>query len=189
MFRLFAIVAVVGAFFGALYFSGNALEAWESPKPAAKAASPERKNARKAPHATLVSHTRTRHTAVTWLVRLNRLCEHSEEKTAAIPPPITPEGTSYYLRQVVPVARRFNRRADALLHRAPDRAAAAEMHRLFASEESLLQALADAIDDRNVDRMRRTMTALGAVGKSENAILTRLGARRCTVSEDAFSLG
>ena len=32
MFRFLAVVFVIGAFVGALYFSGNALEAWENPK-------------------------------------------------------------------------------------------------------------------------------------------------------------
>jgi hypothetical protein len=79
-----------------------------------------------------------------------------------------------------------NRKADVLLAKGPNRGAAEQMHRLFASEESLLQSLANAIDDRDVDRMRRTLTALSAVGKSENKILTRLGARGCTLSNDAF---
>ncbi len=193
MFRLLAIVAVVGAFGGALYFSGNALEAWESPKPGAEAASPKAKNARKKARAQLVSHEPAKpHRAqqpVTWLAQLSRLCRRTEEQTASIPPPITAEGTSYYLREVVPVARRFNRKADVLLAKGPNRGAAEQMHRLFASEESLLQSLANAIDDRDVDRMRRTLTALSAVGKSENKILTRLGARGCTLSNDAFDLG
>jgi hypothetical protein len=193
MFRLFAILAVAGAFLGALYFSGNALEAWESPKPAAQAASPKAKTGKKKARAELVSRTRKkRHRPqepVTWLAQLSSLCLRTAEETAAIPPPITPEGSSYYLREVVPVARRFNRRAEVLLERGPDRAAAARMHRLFASEEGLLRSLADAIDDRDVDRMRRTVTALVAVGKAENRILERLGARGCTASEDAFSLG
>ena len=194
MFRLFAIVAVAGAFFGALYFSGNALEAWESPKPARQAGA-KAKKAEKKPRAQLVSHKQTRakphrtQQPATWLAKLNRLCRSSEEDAAAIAPPITAEGTSYYLREIVPVARRFNRRADVLLASAPDRSAAERMHRLFASEERLLRSLADASDDRNVDRMRQTVTSLMAVGKSENRILTRLGARGCTLSEDAFAVG
>jgi hypothetical protein len=193
MFRLFAIVAVVGAFFGALYFGGNALEAWESPKPEAQAATAHAKRAKKKKRkAQLVSRNtkpQRPQRPLTWLARLNRLCLRTAEETASIPPPITAEGSSYYLREVVPVARRFNRKAEALLDEGPDRAAREQMHRLFVSEESLLRSLADAIDDRDVDRLRRTMTALVAVGKSENRILTRLGARGCTVSEDAFSLG
>lgn len=194
MFRLFAIVAVAGAFFGALYFSGNALEAWESPKPAVEAAGAKAKKAKKKPRAQLVSRKmrpkpHRSQQPTTWLAKLNRLCRSSEEDAAAIAPPITAEGTSYYLREIVPVARRFNRRADVLLASAPDRSAAERMHRLFASEERLLGSLADAIDDRNVDRMRQTMTSLMAVGKSENRILTRLGARGCTLSEDAFAVG
>lgn len=192
MFRLFAIVAVAGAFVGALYFSGSALEAWESPKPAPEAAVATKK-AKKRAHTRLVSREKpTAHPAkqpTTWLAKLNRLCRSSEEDAAAVAPPITAEGTSYYLREIVPVARRFNRRADVLLASAPDRSAAERMHRLFASEEHLLGSLADAIDDRNVDRMRQTMTSLIAVGKSENRILTRLGARGCTLSEDAFAVG
>jgi hypothetical protein len=192
MFRLFAIVAVAGAFFGALYFSGNALEAWESPKPMRKAAA-VKPMAKKKAKARLVSREKpTAHRAkqpTTWLAKLNRLCRSSEEDAAAIAPPITAEGTSYYLREIVPVARRFNRRADVLLASAPDRSAAERMHRLFSSEERLLGSLADAIDDRNIDRMRQTMTTLMAVGKSENRILTRLGARGCTLSEDAFAVG
>lgn len=192
MFRLFAIVAVAGAFFGALYFSGNALEAWESPKPAPQAAAVEKKGKKKA-HARLVSRekptARRAKQPPTWLAKLNRLCRSSEEDAAAIAPPITAEGTSYYLREIVPVARRLNRRADILLASAPDRSATERMHRLFAAEERLLGSLADAIDDRNVDRMRQTMTSLIAVGKSEDRILARLGARGCTLSEDAFAVG
>ena len=193
MFRLFAILAVAGAFFGALYFSGNALEAWESPKPTAQAAPHKSKKRKKHARAQLivskkVSQPRSTQPR-TWLARLNSLCLRTAEETAAIPPPITAEGSSYYLREVVPVARKFNRKAEVLLDDGPDRVTADRMHRLFASEEGLLRSLADAIDDRNVDRMRRTMTALVIVGKAENRILTRLGARGCTVSEDAFSLG
>jgi len=193
MFRLFAIVAVAGAFLGALYFSGNALEAWESPKPVAKATSLKAKKGRKKARAELVSRTRKKphrpQRPVTWLAQLNGLCLRTAEETAAIPPPITPEGSSYYLREVVPVARRFNRRAEVLLAEGPDRRAADRMHRLFASEEVLLRTLADAIDARDVDRMRQTLTALIAVGKTENTILKHLGARGCAASEDAFSLG
>jgi hypothetical protein len=191
MFRLFAIVAVAGAFFGALYFSGSALEAWESPKAAPEAATAKPKTKKKA-RANVVSRTQTKpHRSAqptTWLAQLSRLCRRSEEQAAAIPPPITAEGTSYYLREVVPVARRFNRKADVLLAKGPDRDAAKQMHSLFVSEESLLRSLANAIDDRNVDRIRTNLIALTAVGKSENKLLTRLGARGCTVSEDAFSL-
>jgi hypothetical protein len=195
MFRLLAILAVVGAFAGALYFSGNALEAWESPKPVSQTADVKARKVRKKARAQLVSREPTKPSPhrgqkpVTWVAQLNRLCRRSEEETASIPPPITAEGTSYYLREIVPVARRFNRKADVLLAQGPNRRAAAQMHRLFASEESLLQALAVAIDDRDVDRMRRTMAALAAVGRSENKILTRLGARGCTHSNDAFALG
>ena len=194
MFRLFAVVAVVGAFFGALYFSGNALEAWESPKVAPKAAATKAKT-KKAKHARaeLVVSNQSKpprkKRPSTWLTRLNGLCLRTAEETASIPPPITPEGTSYYLREVIQVARTFNRKAEVLLDEGPDRAAADRMHSLFVSEEALLRSLANAIDDRDVDRMRQAMTGLLAVGKAENRILTHFGARGCTASEDAFSLG
>ena len=50
MLRFVAIVAVLGAFVAALYFSGDALEAWESPEPS-KASLPAPETKRKATEA------------------------------------------------------------------------------------------------------------------------------------------
>ena len=193
MFRLFAIVALVAAFGGALYFSGDALEAWESPKPAAKAAPAPVKKSKSKKHRKAAARKRGRRHGSrpqpTWLAQLNALCLRSQEEAGSVPPPITAEGAGYYVRQLVPVARRFNRKAETLLYRGPDRQAAGQMERLFASEESLLTSIAAEIDRRRFDRANQLLRSLGSVGRSENRILTRLGARDCTYSQDAFGLG
>jgi hypothetical protein len=192
MFRLFAIAAVVGAVGATLYFSGDALEAWESPQPSAKAAPVAAKKSkakkRHRQRAASPKHTRRptpRHKA-TWLTRLNALCRNSEDEAAAIPLPITAEGGLYYFRQVVQVARRFNRKAEVLMRRGADPADADRLARLFDQEESLMQDLLTAAEQKQLDRLRRMAPALVAVGKSENKILAGLGARDCTVADDPF---
>jgi hypothetical protein len=190
MFRLFAIAAVVVAFGATLYFSGNALEAWESPQPSAKAApvaakKAKRRHRQRASSRKHAQRPARRHKA-TWLSQLNTLCRHSEDEAAAIPLPITAEGGLYYFRQVVQVARRFNRKAEVLMRQGAAPADADRLARLFDQEESLMQNLLTAAEQKQVDRLRRIAPNLVAVGKSENKILAGLGARDCTVSDDPF---
>jgi hypothetical protein len=192
MFRLFAIAAVVVAFGATLYFSGDALEAWESPQPSAKASpvAAKKAKAKKRHRQRAASRTHARRLTpnheATWLNHLNALCRHSEDEAAAIPLPITAEGGSYYFRQVVQVARRFNQKAEVLIRRVAASADADRLARLFDQEESLMQDLLTAAEQKQVDRLRRIAPALVAVGKSENKIFAGLGARDCTASDDPF---
>jgi hypothetical protein len=192
MFRLFAIALVVVAFGATLYYSGETLEAWESPKPSAKAAPDTHRKGKSQKRKSLVSRKQARRPASKphpmWLARLNTLCRNSEAQAAAIPPPITAEGSAEYLRQVVKVARRFNRKAETLLRGDANPQSARELERLFAEEERLMQSLLSAAERRQFERVTDLMPALTRVGKSENRVLHGLGARDCTVSEDAFQL-
>ncbi len=191
MLRVVAIVSVVGAFAAALYFGGDTLEAWESPEPSAQAAPDAQKKKPKKHRKRAASRKQARRPATkppaTWLARLNTLCRKTEAQAAAIPPPITAEGASEYLRQVARVARRFNRRAEPLLRAGSDRQAARKLDSLFAEEDRLMQSLLSAAEQRQFERVQDLMSALTAVGKSENKILRGLGARDCAV-EDEFRL-
>ena len=79
MLRFVAIVAVLVAFFAALYFSGDALEAWESPE-SSKASLPASETRRKAkPKRRAKSAPKAARPAAsprkpTWLRELNALC-------------------------------------------------------------------------------------------------------------------
>ena len=89
MFRFFAVALVVGAFVGALYFSGDALEAWESPKlePVAMPKLPKpRKKAKPRQHAQPVKYAKPVKKAPlakpSWLVELNAACRRGSGKAS-----------------------------------------------------------------------------------------------------------
>lgn len=192
MFRLLGIALVVVAFGATLYYSGDRLEAWESPKAAAQSAPDAQKKKPKKHRKRAAARKHARRPATkpptTWLTRLNTLCRRSEAQAAAIPPPITEEGALDYLQQVVQVARRFNRKADGLLRAGAAPGTSRQMADLFAQEERLLASILTAANRNQFERANELMPALRSVGRSENRILRGLGARDCTVSENEFEL-
>src|SRR5262245_62588574 len=99
MFRLLAVILVLGAFGGALYFSGDALEAWESPKPdpvAMPKPPKHKKRAQPKRHAQPATHAQPAKRTVPakpgWLVELNATCRRGKRQTDSIDPPLNLNG-------------------------------------------------------------------------------------------------
>jgi hypothetical protein len=194
MFRLVAIAAVVVAFGATLYYSGDTLEAWESPKPSAKAAPDAQRKGRSNKRKGRAKHRSATRRATkhqpTWVAQMDTLCRRGQAAAEAVPVPLTPEGLANYFRQLGRVNKRWNRRAVALLERGATRdpEAARGLVRLLGEEESLMAALTSAVERGERKRFEQLRPRIMTIGKSERRLLRRLGALGCTQHEDSFRL-
>jgi hypothetical protein len=195
MFRLIAILGVVAAFFGTLYYGGDRLEAWESPQAAVEAidasdpSSKKKKKKKKAKSERRSQATRKAkpHNA-TWLVELNTLCRRGKDATDAIRPPTGPADTARFFRQYTRLNRRLNDQAARLVRRSGNANAARQLRRLFDQDEALIQSMLTASENGQYRRLGKLVRSLFAVARSENRLLARLGAADCTVSPDLLRL-
>jgi len=194
MLRVFAIVGVLAAFGGALYFSGDYLQAWEAPEPPAAAApappskkkvkaKPKAKPARPARRAKKVSWRKA-----TWLAQLNALCIRILDDSYAMEPPSTPEDVPRYIRRFEAWNARRNRQAIELVRRSGDAKTTKAVRRLFDQEEQLVHSFLTAAQNGDEQGFRRHLRSLLALGKAQNRLFARLGAVDCTLPPDAFDL-
>ena len=191
MFRFFAVALVVGAFVGALYFSGDALEAWESPKPE-PVAMPKLPKPKKRPkpkqHAQSVKYAKPVKKAApakpSWLVELNAACRRGKRESESIPRPSNPEELARLLRKVTGMNARINRETAGLVSRSGNAKAATQLRGLYAQDEALLTTALNASEHGEYQRLPRIARSLLAVGRAENNLFARLGAGDCTVSPD-----
>jgi hypothetical protein len=193
MFRFFAVALVVAALFGTLYFSGNALEAWESPKqePVAvpKLPKPKAKPKRHASPATPAHPVKhISHAKPSWLVELNATCRRGKRETESIPQASTPRGVPRILKRVIRLNTRMNRETAELVSRSGNAAAAARLRDLYAQDEALLQRILTAAEHGRYERLQVLSRSLVALARAENNVFTRLGAGGCTVSPDDLQL-
>ncbi|HKB19670.1 MAG TPA: hypothetical protein VKC65_01565 [Gaiellaceae bacterium] len=195
MFRFFAVLLVVGAFVGALYFSGDALEAWESPQPETvampklpkhKKQRRQKRHARPAKPAQPVKQVS--HAKPSWLVELNATCRRGKRESESIPPASTPQEVPSRLKQVIRLNKRMNRETAELVSRSGNAAATANLRTLYAQDEALLQRVLNAAEQRRYQRLAAMGQSLLAVAKAENDVFARLGAHGCTVSPDELRL-
>ena len=195
MLRFVAIVAVLGAFGAALYFSGDALEAWESPEPS-KASLPAPETKRKAKpkrHARPAAKTKAARPAAkprkpAWLIELNSLCRHSRIELEAIPRPSQLSGVVPYLRQAGRLNRRLNARALALVRRSDNATVASQFHELFDRDEAAVQRMLTLAEKGQYQQLARFAQSLVPLARAENRMLMRLGAVDCTVFPDDYRL-
>jgi hypothetical protein len=194
MTRVFAIVAVLGVFGAALYFSGDYLQAWESPEPPANAA-PAPDSKKKAKAKPKAKPARAAHKAkkasrrkAAWLTQLNALCIRALDDGYAMEPPSRPEDVPRYIRQFEATNSRRNRQAMKLIQRSGDAKTAQAVRGLFDQEEQLVHRVLTAAQSGDEQEMRRHMRSALAVGKAENRLFKRLGASDCTLPPDAFEL-
>jgi hypothetical protein len=197
MFRLFAILLVVGAFVGALYFSGNALEAWESPKeaPAAvpKLPKPKAKPKRHAqPVSNPVRHPKPAKKAPpakpSWLVELNKVCRRGKAESATFKRPSSPQGAVRALKHAIRLNTRMNDETAALVERSGNAAVATRLRRLYHQDEALLQRALSAVQQGRYKQLPDIAHSLLTVAKAENDVFARLGAADCTVSSADLQL-
>jgi hypothetical protein len=191
MFRFFAVALVIGAFVGALYFSGDALEAWESPKPEpvamAKLPKPKKKHRAKQ-HAQPVKYakpvTKAPPAKPSWLVELNAACRRGKRKSESIPRPSNPQELARLLRKVTDMNARINRETAGLVSRSGNAKVATQLRGLYAEEETLLRQALTASERGQYEQLPRIARSLLAVGRAENNLFARLGAGDCTVSPE-----
>jgi hypothetical protein len=178
MFRLLAILGVVAAFGGALYFAGDRLEAWESPQAAIKAAEAsgpasrkKGKRSRKARKAKKAAPS-----VPGWVLRLETLCRRGQAQTDAIRPPAGPADTIRYVNDYASgSAGRHNRHVKQLLP-------------LMSQEEAAVKSMVAAARNGQVGRLRGISKHLLRIAKAENRLLIKMDAIACTVSPDVFRL-
>ena len=195
MLRFVAVVAVLGAFAAALYFSGHALEAWESPEPS-KASLPAPETKRKAKpkrQARPATKTKPARPAATprrpaWLIELNSLCRHSRIELEAVPRPSQLSGIVPYLRQAGRLNRRLNDRALALVRRSGNATVANQFHELFDRDEAAVQRMLTLAEKGQYQQLARFAQSLVPLAQAENRMLMRLGAVDCTVLPDEYRL-
>lgn len=187
MLRVFAIVAVLAAFGGALYFSGDYLSAWEAPQPPAQAApAPPAKKKAKPKHRARPAKKPARGKAA-WLTELNAFCIRVlDESDYDFEPPSRPEEIAPYIRRVERRNTRVNRQAAELIQRSGDVKTASALRSLFGREEQLVHRALSAAQNGDAQGFRTAVRSLLAVARSENRLLTRLGATDCTLPPDAF---
>jgi hypothetical protein len=195
MLRFVAIVAVLGAFGAALYFGGDALEAWESPEPS-KASLPAPETKRKTKPKRLArpaTKTRAARPAATprkpaWLIELNALCRHGLIELEAIPRPSQLSGIVPYLRQAGRLNRRLNDRGLALVRRSGNATAANQLRKLFDQDEAAVRSMLTLAQKGQYQRLARLAQSLVPLARAENRTLARLGAVDCTLAPDEFQL-
>jgi hypothetical protein len=195
MFRFFAVMLVIGAFVGALYFSGNALEAWESPKPE-PVAMPKLPKPQKQPkpkrQSQPVKYARPVKKAAPakpgWLVELNATCRRGKRESESIPRPTTPQELPRILKQVIALNKRMNRETAALVSQSGNAAAAEQLRSLYAQDEALLDRVLNASEQGEYRRLPGMGRSLIAVARAENNLFARLGAGACTASSDELQL-
>ncbi|MGH3084841.1 MAG: hypothetical protein ACRDNP_12470 [Gaiellaceae bacterium] len=193
--RFIAIVAVLGAFGAALYFSGDALEAWESPEPS-KASLPVPETKRKTKpkrHAQPATKIKAARPAATprkpaWLSELNSLCRHGRIELEAISRPSQLSGIVPYLRQAGRLNRRLNDRGLALVRRSGNATMASELQELFDRDEAAVQRMLTLAEKGQYQQLARFAQSLVPLARAENRVLKRLGAVDCTVSPDDYRL-
>src|SRR5512133_1620548 len=120
MFRLFAVALVLGAFGGALYFGGNAMEAWESPKPENVPIPKSKKAKTKVKHAERVRIAKPAKAVpakASWLVELNATCRRGKRESESIHQPAIPQEIAPMLEQAIGMNTRMNRETAALVSR------------------------------------------------------------------------
>lgn len=188
MFRLFAVVLVIGAFGGTLYFAGDTLEAWESPKPEplTMPRPTKQKHARPARHAQPAK--RTVPAKPRWLVELNAACRRAKRESESMHRPSIPQELAPMVRKVIGMNARMNRETAELVSRSGKATAAAQLRSLYAQDEALLRRALNASERGQYQRLRSIGRSLLAVGIAENNLFARLGARSCTVSPDQLQL-
>jgi hypothetical protein len=195
MFRFLAVVFVIGAFGATLYFSGDALEAWESPKPETvampklpkpkKQAKPKRRvhpASRTAPHAQPV--TQAAPARATWLVDLNALCRHGKRQIASIPPPSGLHDTVRYLRQTVRLNGSLNRQGLVLARRSGNAKVSSQLAELFYRDEEAMQKMLRLAQNGQHEQLGRYAKSLIPLARAENQVLSKLGATDCMLDPD-----
>ena len=194
MIRVFAIVAVLGAFGAALYFSGDYLETWEAPEPPAQAApAPDSKKKAKAkpkakPARAARKAKKTSRRKAAWLTQLNALCIRVLDDSYAMEPPASPEDVPRYLRELETWNTRRNRQATELVRRSGDAKTTKAVRELFDQEEQLVHSLLGAAQNGDLQGLRRYERSVLAIGKAQNKLFMRLGAVDCTLPPEAFDL-
>ena len=197
MFRFFAVLVVIGAFVGALYFSGNALEAWETPteKPAAMPKPPKSKPKPKRhahPASNRVRHPKPAKKAApakpSWLVELNTVCRRGKAESATFQRPSSPKGAVRAIKRAIGLNARMNDKTLALVERSGNRDAATQLRGLYSQDESLLQRTLSATEQGRYKQLPGIARTLLAVAKAENNVFARLGAAGCTVSSADLQL-
>jgi hypothetical protein len=207
MFRFVAVLLVIAAFGGALYFSGDALEAWESPKPSAEAMpaspAPKKKAAEPKPHAQPTSKPAPKQRAQsaskppshpqpatkalarpTWLVELNALCRQGKRQIEEIPQPTGLQDTVRYLRQSARLNSRLNRQGLALVQRSGNAKITSQLSALFDRDEAAMQHLLTLAENGQYQELGRYARSLIPLAKSENGVMAKIGATDCTLSPD-----
>jgi flagellum-specific peptidoglycan hydrolase FlgJ len=190
MFRLIAILGVVAAFGGTLYFGGDRLEAWESPQAAVEeieASDPGSKRKAKSKRRSHATRKAKRRNA-TWLVKLNALCRRGQDATDSIRPPTGPADSARFLRDFARLNGRLNDQAAELVQRSGNAKAARQLRKLFDQDEALIRSILTAAQKGQERKVGNLLQSLVAVAKSENRLLGRLGAIDCTVSPNLFRL-
>src|SRR5688500_9409274 len=181
MFRLFAIALVVAAFGATLYYSGDTLEAWESPQ-AAASASPSKKKAKRS-HRSRKAAKKAAPRVPGWVVRLEALCRRGQAQTDAIRPPSSPRDRLRYLDDYGRLNERWNARAAALLQGSAARSnpRVKRFIRLLDKEEALVASVISAARNGQFGRLGNLSNQLLAVAKAENRVLIKMDAIACTV--------
>jgi hypothetical protein len=200
MFRFFAVALVIGAFGAALYFSGDALEAWESPQPSkasVRAPAAKKKAKAKSKRAAQPAKEPTRRPEPTrpakpakraWLADLNALCRDGRDELAQIPRPSSPADVATYLGDAQEVNRLLNDEAVEIVRRAGDTATATQLRRLFDRDEAAMQKMLTLAEDGQYVRLVRFARSLVPLARAENRMLAKLGAVDCTLASDEFKL-
>lgn len=192
MFRLLAILGVVAAFGGTLYFGGDRLEAWESPQAAVaevEASDPGSKRKAKAKHRSRMRKKPGPRIAA-WITRLEALCERGQAQTESIRPPSSPHDSARYFAEFARFNKRWNRRAAELLQHSAGRSNrhVRQLLPLMDQEEALVQSMLTASRKGDFGRLGGLSKALLRVAKAENRLLIKMDAVACTVSPDVFRL-
>ena len=198
MFRFFAVALVIAAFGGALYFSGDALEAWESPKQEPVAVPKQHRPKKQArpnrhsPASKPVRHPKPAKKAApakpTWLVELNTVCRRGKAESASIERPSSPQGAVRALERAIGLNARMNEKTAELVQRSGNAAAATQLRRLYDQDEALLQRALSATEGGRYERLPGIARSLLTVAKAENNVFARLGAAGCTVPPDELEL-
>lgn len=189
---LFYVAAVVALFAGAIRYGGNAIGAWDplppapEPPPAVKIRHEQVKEKPQKPAAAAPAKERRRTPAQkAWVKKVNALCGDSKTEVQAVLASgntSTPSGVLELFGRLQTVNADLNDRFLAIPAPAGYKDDVAELRQLFAKEERYFDAMAQALEKRDMKRFYGLNDHLTEIALDETDILAGLGAYRCDIS-------
>jgi hypothetical protein len=196
MWRIVAVLLVVLAFGGALFYGGQAMGAWEEYKPVPDkagtrvggpgAASPKSAKAHRKGRKSARASRPARGDRQTWAGRASAICRRARPDLELLARELAAARSAEELEAALAQLARANERVNAQLRAIPppprQRARVRALRAVLAKEERIVTGMLTAVRRRDGHALRALVEAADPVVRSENELFWVLGANECTVA-------